>query len=49
LAAQYRRVPTSIRLLQHSEARTMLDFYMIALALVSFAALFGYLHLCDWL
>jgi hypothetical protein len=31
------------------ERTAMLDFYMIALALVSFAALFGYLHLCDWL
>jgi hypothetical protein len=38
-----------MRLLQHSEARTMLDIYMIALALVSFVALFGYLHFCDWL
>lgn len=27
----------------------MLDIGMLAIALGSFAALYGYLHLCDWL
>jgi len=27
----------------------MLDIAMLVLALASFAALFGYLYLCDWL
>lgn len=46
-AAQYRRVTDFNSAAATFRGMTMLDVYMLALALASFAALFGYLFLCD--